>query len=140
RQRLGAPLPAGGSAELDFEVLAGKLACGTRVPIQAQVSAPENLSPSIGGFELVTEQDVAASAQVWDFESGAQGWSGDGSWLLSRKRSFPSDTGQSFWSGADFNQCSALISPEITLDAALPSVLTLASWYQLEGRFQAKYW
>jgi len=134
------PLEPGERVDLPFEILAGDLTCASSIPIAVEVRAPENLAPDGATIELLGETDVAGATVVWDFEAGAQGWSGDGAWSLSRLRSNPVDAGQSFFSGTADNQCSTLRSPEITLHPTRPSTLTLASWYELAGRFQAKYW
>lgn len=140
RATLATALPPSGRADVEVAIVAGDLPCQTIIPFGVEVRAPENLGPDVQSFTLAGERDMATGTLTWDFESGAEGWSGDGLWSLSSARSNPSDSGTSFWSGAGFNQCSHLRSPPFTLHPSGGSMLTLSTWYALEGRFQAKWW
>jgi hypothetical protein len=130
----------GETVEGEVEAVIGDLDCSTQLDFDVLVSAPESAPPESVGFVLDAEVDVAVGELVFDFETDEQGWTATGAWSRSDTRSNPDDSGWSFYSGSEPNQCDRLTSPPLTLHPAGDPSLRLSSWYQFFRMFQGKWW
>ena len=140
-QVLPGQLAAGGTGTLSFDVKTANAPCRATADFTVSVNAAENVSPIVGAFSLVLEEDRGVGPLAQDFESGFGTWTANGFVISSNhvaggtKSAWAGTapaTGHCDGSGSTDggNTCASLISPVVTPTAT--STFALSTWYQIE--------